>query len=78
MKKFANELDTFQLMIYEYFKSKSGHDDGDNFMGTLMEMEEGFECVPDNIYNVYQNLSPIERIEVIHFFTKYLMRKNND
>lgn len=78
MKKFAKELHVFQLMIYEYLKSNAGHDDGENFMNTLMEIEEGFESVPENIYNTYQNLKPIERIEVIHFFTKYLMRKNKD
>lgn len=65
-------------MIYEYFKKKAGHDDGDNFMGTLMEVEEGFESVPENIYNTYQQLKPIERIEVMHFFTKYLMKNNKD
>lgn len=77
MKKFANELDSFQLMIYEYFKKETVHD-GDNFMGNLMEIEEGFESVPENIYNTYQQLKPIERIEVIHFFTKYLMRNYKD
>lgn len=41
-----------------------------------MEVEEAFEVVPENIHDTYISLSSIERIEVIHFFTKYLLRKN--
>lgn len=77
MKKFLNELDSSQLTIYEYFKRVTVKD-GDNFKDVLNELDEAFEHVPDNIYNTYNGLNPLERIEVIHFFTKYLMKKNKD
>ncbi|MBG9730808.1 hypothetical protein ABD87_15055 [Lysinibacillus sphaericus] len=77
MKKYLNELDSSQLTIYEYFKRVTTQD-GDNFKNVLMEVEEGFENVTDNVYNAYQSLNSVERIEVIHFFTKYLLKKNNN
>lgn len=77
LKKFANELSTFQLMIYEYFKKETDLD-GYTFKDILDEIEDGFESVPEKIYNTYQQLNPIERVEVIHFFTKYLMRNYKD
>ena len=43
-------------------------------MDILIEIEEGFEYIPDDIYNAFLNLNSIERIEVIHFFTKYIIK----
>jgi hypothetical protein len=75
MKKFVNELHAFQLMIYEYLKQKVS-EDGSNLIDTLVEIEEAYESVPERYHETYSNLNHIERIEVIHFFTKYIMRKN--
>lgn len=76
MKKFANELDNFQLTVYEYLK-KEVNEDGSNMITILNEIEDGFLCVPDNICETYSTLNQIQRIEVMHFFTKYIMRKNS-
>jgi hypothetical protein len=75
MKKHLYELNSLQVSIYEYLKSVVTQDGG-NFKDLLTEMEEGFDIIPDRIYNIYQSLNPIERIETIHFFTRYLMKKN--
>ena len=75
MKKFANELNVFQLRVYEYLKQE-GTDDGSNLIDNLGEIKEGCEYVPDSVYESYARLSEIERIEIIHFFTKHIMRKN--
>lgn len=75
MKKFTNELHAFQLIIYEYLKLNVNKD-GSNLIDTLEEIKEGFESVPERIHETYSNLNDIERIEVIHFFTKYIMRLN--
>lgn len=76
MKRYLKELNSSQLTIYEYFK-RTSTECGDNFKNILMEIEEGFESVPDKVYNIYQHLNSIERIEIIYFFTKYLLRKSN-
>lgn len=75
MKKFAKELHVFQLMIYEFLK-ENVNEDGSNLIETLEEIKEGFESVPEKIYETYSSLNHIEIIEVIHFFTKHIMRKN--
>ena len=73
MSELVKEMHTFQRMIYEYLK-KEVNDDGINLMDILIEIEEGFEYIPDDIYNAFLNLNSIERIEVIHFFTKYIIK----
>lgn len=78
MKKFVNELSTSQSILYEYLNRVASHDDGINFIESLTELNDSFECVPEKVYNSYTSLSSIEIVEVIHFFTKYLLRKNND
>ena len=73
LNKLVKEMHIFQRIIYEYLK-KEVNDDGINFMDILIEIEEGFEYIPDDIYNAFSSLSSIERIEVIHFFTKYIIK----
>lgn len=75
MKKFVNELDAFQLMIYEYLNKAVQNKD--NLVTALMEIEEGFEIVPEKIFKTYSSMKSIERVELIHFFTKYIMRKKD-
>lgn len=60
MKKFVNELDAFQLLIYEYLKKAVQNED--NLVTALMEIEEGFEIVPEKIYNAYSSMKPIEKV----------------
>ena len=77
MKQFLNELNLSQLAIYKHLKEVTT-DDGSNFKENLVEMEEDYESVSERISSIYNSLSDIEKIEVIHFFTKYLMKKNSD
>lgn len=75
MKKYVNELNECQLIIYEYLK-KNVTNNGTNLIDTLMELNDSYETTPDNVYRAYQSINDIEVVEVIHFFTRYLMRKN--
>lgn len=74
MKKFAKELSVSQSIVYEYLK-KVTTNDAENFIDNLMELNDSFECIPERVYNSYKSLNAIELVEVIHFFSKYLLRR---
>lgn len=75
MKNFLNELSSHQLSIYEYLKSELT-DDGENLISIFNEIEEGYDSVPERVHISFMNMRPVERVEVIHFATRYIMRKN--
>ncbi|QDX94690.1 hypothetical protein EEL30_21865 [Brevibacillus laterosporus] len=75
MKKFVNELAPKQKKIYDYITSNVT-DDGSDLIGLLEEVSEYYEAVPEHICEYYTELKEIEKIEVIHFVTRYILRKN--
>ncbi len=42
----------------------------------LKEVSEYYEAVPEHICEYCAELKEIEKIEVIHFVTRYILRKN--
>ncbi|SPU37938.1 Uncharacterised protein [Lysinibacillus capsici] len=77
MKKFVNELNVFQLILYKYLKTNVNWD-GSNLISILLEIEEGHECIPDKTYEAFMNITAIERVEVIHLFSKYILKTKGD
>ena len=74
-EKIRQRIRCISVMIYEHLKKAVQNED--NLVTALMEIEEGFEIVPEKIYSAYSSIKPIEKVELIHFFTKYIMRKND-
>ncbi|WP_064199051.1 hypothetical protein [Brevibacillus brevis] len=75
MKKFVNELSPEQSKVYTFI-TKNVTDDGGNIIEILLEVSEWYESIPEKISDCYGSLSEIEKIEVIHFVTRYILKKN--
>lgn len=80
MKKFINELNDDQKIVYRYLIKNPDTVSGISFNTTISMLEEQCECVPENVSDCFSRLSTIEIIEVIHFVhfvTKYILRKHS-
>ncbi len=75
VKKFTSELSEEQGIVYHHLQ-KNVNDDGSNLVSLWVEISEFYEEVPSYICETYEKLSSIEQIEVIHFITKKIIRKN--
>lgn len=73
MKKFLYQLDASQRRVYQYIKSEVTYE-GDNLIGILTELDEGFQSIPDVVYEAYCKMNSIEKVEVIHFISKHILK----
>jgi hypothetical protein len=65
-----------QTIVYDYLGSCS---DEHNLITNAFEIEEYFECVPEQVANAYQNMSRMEFVEVIYQLIKgYLIEDGKE
>lgn len=62
-----------QQKVFNYLKEIT-HEG--NILENLTEVAEGFESVPDDIWNAYDHLSKMEYVEVIYKLSEGLILKN--
>ena len=62
-----------QQKVFNYLKEITNEE---NIVGNLTEVEEGYECIPDDIWNAYDHLSKMEYVEVIYKLSEGLILKN--
>lgn len=75
MRKFTTELSEKQGVAYQYL-FKNVTNDGSNLKDLYVEISEFYESVPEHIADTFNDLSSVEQIEVIHFITKRIIRRN--
>ena len=74
MKKFTTELSDDQGVVYRYLIKDVGT--GLSLVETLQMIEEQYECITEHVSDCFARLTSIEKVEVIHFVTKNILRKH--